>query len=86
MMAVWAVCLCAEKGGLRGGVLLAWKKVTAVVVIKYCLIGGGVIWVALFLIVVSLGLESPSGIHQQSLQKLFLNLVFVHPRPCSLFI
>ena len=31
-------------------------------VIKYGLICGGVIWVAFFLIVVSLGLESPSAL------------------------
>lgn len=50
-------------------------------VIKYGLICGGVIWVAFFLIVVSLGLESPSCGHQQGSSLLLassLDLVFVH--------
>jgi hypothetical protein len=84
-MTGWEVCLCAEKGGLER-CIIGMEKGGCVIVIKYCLIGGGVIWAALFLIVVSLGLESPSCSHQQSLRNLFLDLVFVHPRLCSLFI
>ena len=49
-------------------------------VIKYGLICGGVIWVAFFLIVVSLGLESPSCVHQHLPQAWSLSLVLVHRR------
>jgi hypothetical protein len=49
-------------------------------VIKYGLICGGVIWVAFFLIVVSLGLESPSCVHQHLLRASSLNLVLVNRR------
>ena len=63
MMMARAVGLCAQKAGRRGEVYY-WhgKRWLPVMVIKYGLICGGVIWVAFFLIVVSLGLESPSAL------------------------
>jgi hypothetical protein len=80
MMKVRAVCLCHEKGGRREMYYCHQKRCLRVIVIKYSLIGGCVIWVALFLIVVSLGLESRSCSHQQLPRSLFLSLVLVHPR------
>ena len=54
--------MCSKGRQERRGVLLARKRWLPVMVIKYGLICGGVIWVAFFLIVVSLGLESPSAL------------------------